>query len=250
MDAYTVLAELYDEFMDNVDYNSRCEFICAKLAEYGIKSGIVLDLGCGTGTLTEKLSAAGYDMIGVDNSPEMLEAALAKKDASGADILYLCQDMRSFELYGTVRAVICVCDSLNYILNEEELAQVFKTVRLYLEPDGVFLFDFNAPEKYESIGETVISEVRDNAAFIWENYYDGETRSNEYDITFFLEREDGLYERQEEVHCQRAWTAEEVEALLKEGGLKTAEQFPGYPGEEDGRTVFVCVPADPERHVY
>ena len=250
MDAYTVLAELYDEFMDNVDYNSRCEFICGKLAEYGIKSGIVLDLGCGTGTLTEKLSSAGYDCIGVDNSPEMLEEALAKKDASGADILYLCQDMRSFELYGTVRAVICVCDSLNYILNEEELAQVFKTVRLYLEPDGVFLFDFNTPEKYEGIGETVISEVRDNAAFIWENYYDEETRSNEYDITFFLEREDGLYERQEEMHCQRAWTAEEVEALLKEGGLKPAEQFPGYPEEEDGRTVFVCVPADPEKHIY
>lgn len=250
MDAYTVLAELYDEFMDNVDYNSRCEFICGKLAEYGIKSGIVLDLGCGTGTLTEMLSSAGYDMIGVDNSPEMLEMALQKKEVSGADILYLCQDMRSFELYGTVRAVLCVCDSLNYISNDEELAQVFKTVRLYLEPDGVFLFDFNTPEKYRAIGEDTISEVRDNAAFIWENYYDGETRRNEYDITFFLEREDGLYERQEEVHCQRAWTAEEVEALLKEGGLKPAEQFPGYPKEEDGRTVFVCVPADPERHIY
>ena len=175
--------------------------------------------------------------------PEVLQA-------SEPEILYLQQDMRSFELYGTVRAVICVCDSLNYILNEEELAQVFKTVRLYLEPDGVFLFDFNTPEKYEGIGETVISEVRDNAAFIWENYYDEETRSNEYDITFFLEREDGLYERQEEVHCQRAWTAEEVVSLLKEGGLKPAEQFPGYPKEEDGRTVLVCVPADPEKHIY
>ena len=250
MDAYTVLAELYDELMDNVDYPAWCDFIAEKLARRGITDGILLDLACGTGVLTELLAEKGYDMIGVDASEEMLEKALEKRDASGLDILYLCQDMRSFELYGTVRAVICACDSVNYITDPDELAEVFKTVRLYLEPDGVFVFDFNTPEKYESIGDAVISEVRDNAAFIWENRYDDESRLNEYDITFFLENEDGLYERQEEVHCQRAWTEEEMEKLLESGGFRVSERFPGYTKDDEGRTVFVCVPEDPGRHIY
>ncbi len=250
MEAYTVLAELYDELMDNVDYPGRADFLGERLAEQGIKEGILLDMACGTGTLTELLAKKGYEMIGTDASADMLEKALDRRDASGLDILYLNQDMREIELYGTVRGVVCVCDSVNYIEDPEELAAVFKTVRLYLEGDGVFIFDFNTPEKYAAIGDSVISEVRDNAAFIWENHYDAENRLNEYAITFFLERPDGLYERQEEYHCQRAYTGDEMEALLKEGGLRVEKRYAGYPNENDGRMVFVCVPADPERHVY
>ena len=161
MNSYTDFAEVYDMLMDDVPYREWAERIIRILHENGIHDGLILDLGCGTGTLTELLAEAGYDMIGVDLSPEMLDVANAKKVESGHDILYLCQDMREFELYGTVRAVICVCDSINYILNEEELTQVFKLVNNYLDPEGLLILDFNTVHKYRDvIGDTVIAEDR------------------------------------------------------------------------------------------
>ena len=173
MDAYTGFAEVYDLFMDQVPYEKWSGRIIQILSAYGIRDGLVLDLGCGTGSMTELLAGAGYDMIGVDASEEMLELAYEKRAESGHDILYLLQDMREFELYGTVRAIVSVCDSLNYITEEEELLHVFRLVRNYLDPDGVFFFDMNTIYKYsEMLGETTIAENREEGSFIWENYYD------------------------------------------------------------------------------
>ena len=115
MDAYTNFAEVYDGFMDNVPYRQWADYIQDLLREQGIRDGLVLELGCGTGSLTELLAGKGYDMIGVDNSGDMLQIAMEKREVSGSDILYLLQDMREFELYGTVRAVVSICDSMNYI---------------------------------------------------------------------------------------------------------------------------------------
>lgn len=115
MEAYTGFAQVYDTFMDNVPYEEWADYYKEILREHGIMDGIVLDLGCGTGSMTELLAEQGYDMIGVDNSEEMLDLAMEKRAASGQDILYLLQDMRKFELYGTVRAVISACDSVNYL---------------------------------------------------------------------------------------------------------------------------------------
>ncbi len=125
MEAYTSFASVYDTFMDDVPYEEWGEYMHGLLKEYGINDGLVLDLGCGTGTMTELLADLGYDMIGVDNSADMLEIALEKKVESGHDILYLQQDMREFELYGTVRAIISICDSVNYITEPDELRRVF-----------------------------------------------------------------------------------------------------------------------------
>lgn len=141
MEAYTSFASVYDIFMDNIPYEEWAEYLSRLLAEYEVTDGIVLDLGCGTGTLTELMAARGFDMIGVDYSEEMLEIAMEKRAESGRDILYLLQDMREFELYGTVRAVISICDSLNYITEEAELEEVFRLVNNYLDPEGVFIFD-------------------------------------------------------------------------------------------------------------
>ena len=161
MEAYTSFARVYDTFMDNVPYREWGEYIHSLLKERGVSNGLVLDLGCGTGTLTEILAGYGYDMIGVDNSEDMLELALEKKLASGHDILYLLQDMREFELYGTVRAVVSVCDSMNYITEPEELMEVFELVNNYLDPGGVFIFDFNTDYKYrEILGDRTIAEDR------------------------------------------------------------------------------------------
>ena len=141
MGAYEKFAQVYDLFMDNIDYEEWADYITDHLKKYGIEDGLVLELGCGTGTMTGLLADRGYDMIGVDNSGEMLAEAMEKRMESGQDILYLQQDMQEFELYGTVRAIVSVCDSLNYITEREELLQVFRLVNNYLDPEGLFLFD-------------------------------------------------------------------------------------------------------------
>lgn len=221
MESYGGFADVYDLFMDETPYEEWGAFIVECLKERGVERGIVLDLGCGTGTLTEYLAEKGYDMIGVDNSYDMLDKALQKKEQSGLDILYLCQDMREFELYGTVAAVISVCDSVNYITDLEELTGVFSLVNNYLDPEGLFLFDFNTDYKYrEVIGERVIAENREEGSFIWENSYDEESKINEYDLTIFKRIEDnGLFEKTEEVHFQRGYTLLEMKEALEKAGM-------------------------------
>ena len=220
MDAYEGFAQVYDIFMDDVPYQQWCEYVTDMLEANDIRDGLVLDLGCGTGSMTELLAARGYDMIGIDLSGQMLDRAIKKKESSGLDILYLQQDMRSFELYGTVRAVVCLCDSLNYLLEEEELLETFRLVNNYLDPEGLFLFDFNTVYKYETlIGDCVIAENREDCSFIWENCYDGEEALNEYDLTFFVREESGLYRRFTETHLQRGYTLPVMRALVEKAGL-------------------------------
>ena len=182
---------------------------------------LVVDLGCGTGTFSEMLYEEGFDVIGIDSSEAMLEKAMEKREQSGSEILYLQQDMRELSLYSTVGTVVSVCDCINYILEEDELLQVFSLVNNYLYPGGVFLFDFNTDYKYrEIIGDTVIAENREDCSFIWENYYDVEERINEYDLTMFLKREGDLFERVTETHLQRGYQPEEIQRLLEQAGFK------------------------------
>ena len=246
MEAYTDFARVYDTFMDETPYEEWCEFLVTLLRRYEIKEEIadanllqeknsILDLGCGTGTLTQLLAEKGYDMIGVDNSEEMLQIAIEKREQSGLDILYLLQDMREFELYGTVGAVISVCDSLNYLLSEEELFAVFRLVRNYLYPQGVFIFDFNTVYKYETvIGDRTIAENREECSFIWENFYHPEEELNEYDLTVFVEnnRGDGTFRRFQETHYQRGYRLEQMEKLLEKAGLTFLEAVDADTHEE------------------
>lgn len=245
MASYESFARVYDLFMDDIPYGEWCGYLQHLLMKYGVEDGLVLELGCGTGSMTELLSARGYDMIGVDNSVEMLEIAREKKEASGHDILYLLQDMREFELYGTVRAVVSVCDSMNYITSPEELLQVFRLVNNYLDPGGVFVFDLNTPYKYEKIlGNQVFAENREESSFIWENWYDEEEQINEYDLTLFIRRPDGFYEKYEETHYQRAYEIQKICELLKEAGLYPEAVYDAFtekePSAESERVYFVA----------
>lgn len=220
MEAYSDFALVYDTLMDNTPYERWCELIVGILKRYGIEKDLVLDLGCGTGTLTELLAREGYDMIGVDYSEEMLSRAMEKREESGLSILYLLQDMREFELYGTVKAIVSVCDSLNYLLEEEDVIETFRLVNNYLDPKGLFIFDFNTVHKYRDvIGDTTIAENREDCSFIWENYYNEEERINEYDVTFFV-KEGDLFRKFEETHYQRGYTVEEMQAYLEKAGLE------------------------------
>ena len=246
MEAYTSFAEVYDTFMDNVPYEEWAEYLAELLQEYDIEDGLVLDLGCGTGSLTEILATKGYDMIGADGSAEMLEIAMEKKAQSGHDILYLLQDMREFELYGTVRAVVSVCDCVNYITDEKELEQVFRLVNNYLDPEGIFIFDFNTEYKYKEIlGEQTIAEDREDCSFIWDNYYYEDESMNEYELTLFIkERDSNLYRKYQEMHYQKAYTLDAMRELVEWSGLEFVTAYDAYtrkaPTESSER---ICVVA-------
>lgn len=231
MEAYTSFSAVYDTFMDNVPYEEWADYLWKLLREYGIADGLVLELGCGTGSMTELLASKGYDMIGVDNSEDMLELAMEKRIESGHDILYLLQNMQEFELYGTVRAVVSVCDSVNYVTDEEELTEVFRLVNNYLDPQGVFIFDFNTEYKYQEIlGEQVIAEEREECSFIWDNYYDEEQKINEYELTLFVQSQEDpeLYRKYQEVHYQRAYTLERIRNLIEKAGLRYVTAYDAY----------------------
>lgn len=247
MEAYTGFAEVYDTFMDNTPYEDWADFLESVIKKYGIsvpvpktngetgeiaedsakaletEKNLVLDLGCGTGTLTELMANKGYDMIGVDNSGEMLSIAMQKAEKSGNQILYLCQDMRELDLYSTVGCIYSVCDSLNYLLEDEDMEETFRQVHNYLYPGGIFIFDFNTLYKYrEVIGDTTIAENREDCSFIWENYFYEEEHVNEYDVTIFVKEEEGsdTFRRFEETHYQRGYTKKEMEAFVKKAGMK------------------------------
>lgn len=283
--AYSGFAAVYDLFMDNVPYDKWCSFLLEKMKQYGYEPGMtidaaaydlkalgvdtsdpdyatnitqehntVLDLGCGTGKMTRALAKAGFDMIGVDLSEEMLdiahEAEYELQEPSGA--LYLCQDMCELELFGTVGAAISICDSLNYVLETDKITDVFKKVNNYLFPDGLFLFDFNTVHKYRDvIGNQTIAENREEASFIWENIYHEDTCINEYELSIFI-KDDSEYEdlgedaeayvRFTESHFQKGYTLSEIKNCLEEAGLLFLEALDGenfLEADENSERIFV-----------
>lgn len=257
MDAYTGFAGVYDKFMDNIPYEQWESYVTGLLKDYGVNDGLVLELGCGTGNLTRLLSRRGYDMIAIDNSEEMLMIARDKAMDETMDILYLLQDMRSFELYGTVRAVVSICDSMNYITRPEELCQVFRLVNNYLDPGGVFIFDMNAIHKYKDlIGNRTIAENREDCSFIWDNYYYEDEQINEYELSIFVrdaweddqkaeadnEGEGEPFIRYRETHYQRGYSLEEVKALLLEAGMSFVAAYDAFtkaPVRDDSERMYI-----------
>lgn len=230
MGSYENFARVYDELMDNVPYEEWAEFILSILKENKITEGLLLELGCGTGKLMTLLGEAGFDMIGVDNSVDMLQIA---REKTSPEFLYLLQDMREFELYGTVKAVVSVCDSINYITDKEDLKEVFRLVNNYLDPEGLFIFDFNTIYKYKNIiGETVIAEDRDDVSFIWFNEYDEESHLNDIDLKVFVQEERDIYRKFQEEHIQRGYSLEEIKELLEESGLVFLQAYDEYSNQE------------------
>ena len=228
MESYTNFAEVYDTFMDQTSYEDWADRLLSMMKKYGRKGNeegdrLVVDLGCGTGKVTEMLADLDYQMIGVDLSVDMLGIAQNRKRELGHDTLYICQDMRNLELGNQAGTFISVGDSINYLLTTEDLVRMFTGVREYLLDNGIFVFDFKTLHLYRDvIGDRTIAEDREDCAFIWDNWFDEEKHINEYDLTLFIHEpgdERGLFRRYEEVHYQRGYTLEEMREAAEKAGL-------------------------------
>lgn len=227
MNAYDSFASAYDALNTETDYDAMAYGICRRLEAAGIKKGaLVLDLGCGTGTLTRLLFDEGYDMIGADGSEEMLAAA---REKGGEGILYLCQDLTKFELYGTVAAVVSTTDTLNHITDKGDLRRVLSLVHNYLDPNGLFIFDLNARAKFETVYASSDYVLEDEGIFLaWQSEYDAKKRLADFIITLFEEGGDGKWSRSDAEFYERLYEPEEIEEALEESGFELLSETDGY----------------------
>ncbi len=239
--SYTGFSDVYDILTDDVEYEKRCEYIEKLFKKHmSYAPNLIADLGCGTGTVCSIMAKKGYDMIGIDSSDSMLYRASQKKDAQ--KILYLLQDMASFELYGTVDAFLCMLDSLNYVTDSDEVEEVFSLVANYLNPGGVFIFDVNTLHKYENIlsDNTFVFEEK-NVFYTWENSFDGEYC--DFRLNFFVKNENGVYNRISEEHTQMYHSHDFLMKAIEKAGL-TLEAVYGElteeaPSENEQRVFYV-----------
>jgi len=248
MDSYIGFARLYDELMTNVPYEKWGSYINDALKKRltGIENPLVVDLACGTGTMTLLLANKGFDMIGVDMSMDMLAKAQQKSYEAGHSILFLAQDIRKLDLFGTVDAMVSVCDGINYILTPEDLSTVFKHVRLFLNPGGVFIFDMNTEYKFkELLGEKSFeAKTESGAAYEWDNHYDEKTKINEYRVLFYSQDNSEESEPFIEVHKQRAYDTDDVIVMLKNAEFNKVSTYHNYTDEpakiESPRVTFIA----------
>ncbi|RKI30715.1 class I SAM-dependent methyltransferase [bacterium 1xD8-6] len=243
-DIYGGFASVYDLFMDNIPYDDWFRYVKMLLEKKGIDRGIVVELACGTGEMAERLCGAGYDVIGVDLSEEMLAAA---REKCSDKVLLLHQDIRELDLYGSASAMVCVCDGMNYICTEEELQQVFGRAYTFLEKQGVLIFDMKTEYYYrEVLGNRVLADNRENASYIWENMYDAKEKVNEYLLTVYALEDDeqDLFVRTDELHRQKAYDAETVCRCLREQGFGSVEVFGAFteiePDKDAERVYFIA----------
>lgn len=242
-ESYSAIAGVYDKLNKEIDYSVWADFV-EKCFERFLdkKPEIVLDLACGTGRMTREMAARGYDMIGVDGSADMLNEAYS---AGGAGILYLLQDMREFELYGTVGATLCCLDSLNYLLGDGELEKVLSLVHNYSDPDALFLFDMNTPYKFENIYGDNAYILEDERAYCgWQNFYDKEKKICDFYLSVFEEDEDGAYIRSDEQQSERCYELCEITDSLDRCGFELlgiyADLEFAQPDEKCARWYFVA----------
>ena len=227
--AYHDFAYVYDKFMDNIPYEEWSRYLIDLFHQYSITDGTLIELGCGTGTLSLLMHEAGYSVIGVDNSTDMLTLA-AEKTKDAPDITLLCQDMRELELGGTYDGFYCVCDSLNYLLSSEDIVSAFCGIKKHLKQNGIFIFDLKTRYFYESVlGDQVFCDHQEDCSYTWENSYFEEDCINQYDLTVFVKHPDnGLFERFCETHHQKAYHLSEIIDLLSEAGLEYVTAYDAF----------------------
>lgn len=217
MTGYGDFAYYYDLLTENVDYESRCDYIYNLLADNGVGKGILLDLACGTGTLSLLLAEKGYDVIGVDGSEDMLSVAQEKKTENASDTLFLCQKMEELDLFGTINAAVCTLDSINHVTDEDRVKEIFRRVSLFMEDKGIFIFDVNTPHKHrEILGNNTFVYDMDEVYCVWQNETDDNMLTTVSLDIFERDEEEDVYYKYSEQFQEKGYELSFFEKLLKE----------------------------------
>ncbi len=245
---YDLIAPLYDTVNGEIDYSRWADFI-EEIIKKEYRQGkpeLILDLGCGTGRMTVELARRGYDMTGVDYSVEMLDIARinAENEGFGDKMLWLCQDIREFELYGTVDVAVSCLDTLNHLTNAKDLNKCLSLVHNYLIPNGLFIFDINGKYKFENIykDESYVME-NDGSFCVWQNFYNPKSQLCDFYITLFEEKQDGRYERYDEEQRERMYTLRSVKNMLKGNGFEFIGAYSDLeftPGDDSSERIYIA----------
>ena len=244
---YDLIAPIYDKVNGDVDYSEWADFI-EKIIQKEYKNGspeLVLDLGCGTGRMSVELAKRGYDMTGVDYSVEMLDIAreYAEREGLADKMLWLCQDITEFELYGTVDVTVSCLDTINHLTEASDLSKCFSLVHNYLVPDGLFIFDVNGKHKFEHVYGNESYVIEDESSFcVWQNFYNEKNRLCDFYITLFEENDDGLYERYDEEQRERMYTLRSLKKQLKDNGFEFIGAYSDFDfneGTDDDDRIYL-----------
>lgn len=243
MSGYAEFSGVYDILTQNVDYPQRADYIADLLSQNGVTGGILLDLACGTGTLSVEMAKKGFEVIGVDASGEMLSIAMNNAFEAEQNILFLCQQMQQLDLYGTISCAICTLDSINHLTEKADIQAAFDKVSLFMEKDGIFVFDVNTIYKHrEILADNSYVYEADGVYCVWQNTLERDTDTVRIDLDIFEEIEPDIYERTQESFCERAYEISELEAMLTKAGFETVavyDELTQQQPHEKSQRVFI-----------
>ncbi len=225
MNQYESLAFCYDRFTRDIDYPQWADYLQSHFPKAQKPVHSVLDLACGTGSMSWLLAERGFEVIGVDFSPEMLAQAQAKDFPVAEAPIFLCQAMEDLDLYGTIDACVCLLDSVNHITDPQTLQTAFAKVELFLEPEGVFIFDMLTPSRLARMDGGLFLDETEDAYCVWRTEFDPDTRICSYLMDLFLQEEDGLWVREQECHEEYAYTPQELSDMLRAVGFCNIQCF-------------------------
>lgn len=239
-------ASVYDVFTGEVNYEERAEYILGLLKSNGITEGAILDVACGTGSLSEQFLKKGFEVVANDISCDMLNIARAKLSAYGDRVLLLCQDMCELDLFGTVDAAVCSLDSINHLIYEEDVRDAFSSIGMFIRPGGLFVFDVNSVYKHKLVlsDKTFVYEDEEDTFLCWQNSECDEENVVEMYIDIFSKNESGTYSRQTDYITERAYSVEFLRSALENSGFKVlgvyGDMTTSAPSENEERLYFLA----------
>ena len=245
METYSAFADFYDRLTDNVPYSAFADHYERLFAKFGRRPSSILDLACGTGSLSKILAERGYEIVGVDRSEEMLSYALEKTDGMENQPVFIAQSIQKLDLYGTSDACICSLDSINYVTSQRALQSGFVRLHNFIEPGGLFIFDVNSEARFTGRSGECFTREEDDFYCVWQARYSAKSRLCRYYIDIFAGPDgDDRYSLIREVHSERFYDRPELEAMLKQAGFKLRGVFGGFtlrrPTEKDERIFYVA----------
>jgi len=244
MKSYTEFAAFYDALMQNVDYKKLAKYYDSLIKKYGNNEKIVLDLACGTGSLSVLLAKLGYDVVATDVSEQMLSQAMSKVESFGNPI-FLNQSMQELDLFGTIDAAVCSLDSINHINKADDVVKALQKVSLFMNKGGVFIFDVNTLHKHKNVlaNNTFVYDTED-VYCVWQNFYCEKDSSVEISLDFFEQNDDGSFERSSESFKEYYYSDEFLTKTLENSGFSVLKRFDGFTEnlvkDNTERMVYVC----------